>query len=181
MPTKFNHTQKIKNRESAYIKSIRSGMVLEFNYVGEDVFDRKPLVLVLFNEYWTQRKRGKSVLLHCINLNYLNNSALTKFFTQLLTAGIYKDKIEITTEDPEDELETLPNRGLLKEKHTQFILPEFKQDFGKDHKLTRSEARVKMDRIYEKVIKKYLLTKYNAYRTYKVKNMKNIRVVLFKI
>ena len=181
MARKYNHKSKIKNREPAHIKSIRSGMILEFNYIGEDIFDRAPLVLVLFNEYWTQRTRGKQVLLHCINLNYLNNGALMKFFSQLLSAGITKGKVEIGTEGPEDELETSPSRGLLKENHTQFTLPEFKQDYGERHSLTRSEARVKMDRIYDKVIKKYLLTKYDAYRTYKIKNMKNIRVVLFEI
>ena len=62
-----------------------------------------------------------------------------------------------------------------------FTLPEFKQDFGERHSLTRSEAKIQMDRIYEKIIKRYLLTKYDAYRTYKVKNMKSIRVVLFDI
>ena len=177
---KYNHKSKIKNREPAYVKSVRSGMIIEFNYRGENIFDRTPLGLVLFNEYWTQRSLGKSVLIHCINLNYLNSAALKKFINQLDTVGNTKEEIGITIEDPKDELETVPGKGLLRETYTRITLPEFKQDFGAFISLTRGEARVKMDRIYEKIIKKYLLTKYDAYRTYKVKNMKNIRVVLFE-
>jgi len=181
MARKYNHRSRIKNREPAHIKSIRSGMILEFNYAGEDVFDRMPLVLVLFNGYWTQRERGKSILLHCINLNYLNNATLKKIINQLDTVGQTKEEIAVVTKDYGDELETLSSRGLLKEKHTQLTLPEFKHDFGERRSLTRSEAKSQMNFLYEKIIKKYFLTKYDVYRTYKIKNMKNIRVVLFEI
>ena len=71
MPKKFNHRQKIKKRQPAKIKSVRSGMILEFDYKAKDIFDKRPLILVLYNEYFSQRRRGKNVLIHSINLNYL--------------------------------------------------------------------------------------------------------------
>ena len=181
MPRKYNHREKIKNREAGHVKSIRSGMIVEFDYTGEDIFDRKPIILVLFNEYWTQRKRGKSVLIHGVNLNYLNKAAVKKFIAHLDTTGSSKEEIEIITEGPDDELEVSPSRGLLKEKHTQLTLPEFKHDFGERHSLTRSEARFQMNLLYEKIIKRYLVPKFDVYRTYKVKRMKNIRILLFEI
>jgi hypothetical protein len=183
---KYSHRGKIKNRQPGYVKGLRSGMIVEFSYVGKDIFDRNPLILVLFNEYYTQRRRGKSVLIHGINLNYLNNAALKKFTGQLqdsrdIDTHKVVEGIKVTTEDPEDELETLPSRGLVKETHTQFTLPEFKYDFGKRHSLTRSEARLQMNLLYDKIIKRYLLSKFDAYRTYKIKSMKNIKILLFDI
>jgi len=182
---KYNHRQKIKQRQPVKIKSVRSGMILEFDYKAKDIFDKRPLILVLYNEYFSQRRRGKNVLIHSVNLNYLNNASLSKFINQLNTLGPTKEKIEIITKDPKDEQKTLPSRGLIKETYTQITLPEFKRDFGKHgksshtHSLTRSETRAQMTTIYNKIIKRYLLTKYNVYRTYKIKNMKNTRAILF--
>ena len=185
MPKKFNHRRKIKNRQPAKIKSIMPGMILEFNYKGKNIFDGHPIILVLYNEYYGKRQRGKNVLIHSVNLNYLNNASLSKFINQLNTLGPTKEKIEITTKNPRDEQKILPTRGLIKETYTQITLPDFKRDFGKHgksshtHSLTRSETRAQMTTIYNKIIKRYLLTKYNVYRTYKIKNMKNTRAILF--
>ena len=179
MPTKFNHKQKIKRRQPVKIKSVRPGMILEFDYKAKDIFDKRPLILVLYNEYFSQRRRGKNVLIHSVNLNYLNNASLSKFINQLTTLGSTKEKIKITAKNPRDEQKTLPARGLIKETYTQILLPDFKSPFGEDTKLTRSETRVEMGIIYKKIVKRYLLKKIDVYRTYKIKNMKNIRVILF--
>jgi hypothetical protein len=187
MARKYNHRQKIKNRQPAKIKSVMPGMILEFNYKGKNIFDSRPLILVLYNEYFSQRRRGKNVLIHSVNLNYLNNASLSKFINQLNTLGPTKEKIEIVTKDPKDEQEARSNRGLLRETYTQISLPNFKRDFGKHgklshtHSLTRSEAKVQMNVVYEKLIKRYLLKKVDVYRTYKIKNMSNIKVLLFEI
>ena len=180
MPKKFNHRRKIKNRQPAKIKSIMPGMILEFNYKGKNIFDKRPLILVLYNEYYERRRRGKNVLMHSINLNYLNAAMLSKFVNQLSTKGSTKEEIGIVTKNPDAELETSPSRGLLRETYTQILLPNFKADFGEDKSLTRSEAKVQMNIVYKKLIKRYLLQKVDVYRTYKIKNMKNIRTLLFE-
>ena len=70
------------------------GMILEFNYKGKNIFDSHPLILVLYNEYYGKRQRGKNVLIHSINLNYLNVAMLSKFINQLSTKGPTKEKIK---------------------------------------------------------------------------------------
>ncbi len=179
MPRKYNHKQKIINRQPAHIKSVMPGMVLEFNYTGKNIFDKQPIILVLYNDYYGKRQRGKNVLIHSINLNYLNNASVPKFIKQLSTKGTTKEEIEVGIKDPEDEQEARSNRGLLREPYTQISLPNFKADFGEDRSLTRSEAKVQMSNIYKKLIKRYLVKKTDVYRTYKIKNMKNIRIVSF--
>ena len=154
-------------------------MILEFNYKGKNIFDSRPLILVLYNEYYGRRQRGKNILIHSINLNYLNAAMLLKCIEILSTKGSTKEEIGIVTKNPEDELEALPGRGLLRETYTQISLPNFKASFGEDKSLTRSEAKVQMNIIYKKLIKRYLLKKVDVYRTYKIKNMSNIRVLLF--
>ena len=39
MQRKYNHKQKVINRQPAKIKSVMPGMVLEFNYKGKNIFD----------------------------------------------------------------------------------------------------------------------------------------------
>ena len=149
MPRKYNHKQKIINRQPAKIKSVMPGMVLEFNYTGKNISDKWPIILVLYNEYYGKRQRGKNVLIHSINLNYLNNASVSKFIKQLSTKGTTKEEIEVSIKDPKDEQEARSNRGLLREPYTQISLPNFKADFGEDRSLTRSEAKVQMNNIYK--------------------------------
>ena len=179
MSIKYNHRQKIKSRQPAKIKSIMPGMVIEFDYKGKNIFDKRPIILVLYNEYYGRRQRGKNILMHSINLNYLTNSSISKFIKQLSTKELTKEEIAIVTKDPENEQKARSNRGLLRGTYTQILLPSFRADFGDNKSLARSEVKVQMNIIYKKLIKRYLLEKVDVYRTYKIKNMKNIRVLLF--
>ena len=60
---KYNHTTIIKSKQPASTKSIYPGMIIQFNYKGDRVFDKNPLILVLWNEY-----RRQSVLRVIINI-----------------------------------------------------------------------------------------------------------------
>ena len=48
--TLFNHKQRIIGLQSAIIKSLNPGTIVQFKYKGDKIFDKKPLVLILWND-----------------------------------------------------------------------------------------------------------------------------------
>ena len=60
----YNHRSRIKDLQPAIIKAIYPGTIVEFKYSGEKIFDKKPMVLILWNDY-------EDYKIHGINLNYL--------------------------------------------------------------------------------------------------------------
>ena len=61
---RYNHSRRVNNLQPAKIKSLYPGTIVQFKYSGDKIFDKKPMVLVLWND------RGESKI-HGINLNYL--------------------------------------------------------------------------------------------------------------
>jgi hypothetical protein len=155
-------------------------MIAEFVYSGDKIFDRSPLILVVYNEVYMGGD-----LVHGINLNYLPESQVQKLFCtcELLHKGanVYsKEPIKRTVQSQMGDYDdTLPNRNLLKEEFTRIMLPTYKEKRG-GNPLSQSEAKRQMKMLYEKVLKKFI-KKFDVYRSYKTSKMKTIKVVKYSL
>ena len=49
--TIYNHKRRILDVQPAKINSLYPGVIIQFQYRGDNVFDKLPLVLVLWNDY----------------------------------------------------------------------------------------------------------------------------------
>ena len=175
----YQHKQNYQGVQPGKLKALYPGMVVEFKYSGKDIFDKRPLILLLYNEY------GKYNLVHALNLNYLQGSAVQKLFCscELLHKGasVYSNEpirrtIQSQMGDYDD---TMPYRNLLKESFTRIQLPTYKEKRG-GNPLSKLEAKKQMNVLYEKVIKK-ILTRQDIYRTYTPSKMSSIKVITFKL
>ena len=175
--TKYNHKQLIESFQSSPNKAIYPGMIVNFRYIAKNVFDKQPVVLVLWNDY-----RGDKI--HGINLNYLSNQKIITLFDKLIEGSkIYGKKSgnPFVIEDQDDESDyddNLPYRNLLKKPYTRMKLPTYKENRG-GNPLSYSQAKVQMDMLYEKVIKRFMGRgkDYQVYRSYKYENMKELKVL----
>ena len=175
--TKYNHKQLIESFQSSPNKAIYPGMIVNFRYIAKNVFDKQPMVLVLWNDY-----RGDKI--HGINLNYLSNQKIITLFDKLIEGSkIYGKKSgnPFVIEDQDDESDyddNLPYRNLLKRPYTRMKLPTYKETRG-GNPLSYSEAKRQMDMLYEKVIKRFIGKgkDYQVYRTYKYKNINGLKVL----
>ena len=176
--SKFNHRKSYEGIQPAKVAALYPGMIVEFNYTGEDIFDPKPLILLLHKEYG-------GGLVHGINLNYLTPQLVQKLFCtcELLHKGasVYsKEPINRTIQSGmTDYDDTLPNRNLLKEDFTRIMLPTYKENRG-GNPLSQAEAKRQMKMLYDKVVKK-VVKKYDIYRTYHLNKMKTIKVIQFEL
>ena len=167
---KYNHSRRIQDLQSDKLKSLYPGTIVQFKYTGKDIFDKKPMVLVLWNDYSESK-------IHGINLNYL-----TEYKIKLLFDGIIERGNILTEEDQDDDTDyddILPYRNLLKDPYTRLKLPTYKEDRG-GNPLSKSEAIKQMDRLYEKKLKK-IVKKNDIYRSYFQNKMNNIKVVTYDI
>ena len=175
--TKYNHKQLIESFQSSPNKAIYPGMIVNFRYIAKNVFDKQPMVLVLWNDY-----RGDKI--HGINLNYLSNQKIITLFDKLIEGSkIYGKKSgnPFVIEDQDDESDyddNLPYRNLLKKPYTRMKLPTHRQNRG-GNPLSKSQAKVQMDMLYEKVVKRFMGRgkDYQVYRSYKYKSMKELKVL----
>ena len=168
--TKYNHKARILSFQPAKIKSLYPGTIIQFKYSGDKIFDKKPMVLVLWNDYSEYK-------IHGINLNYL-----TEFKTKMLFEKIMERGNRLVVEDQDDDTDyddTLPYRNLLKDPYTRLKLPTYKEDRG-GNPLSKSEAIKQMDRLYEKKLKK-VVKKHDIYRSYIQNKMSSIKVVTYDI
>ena len=167
---RYNHSRRIQDLQPAKIKSLSPGTVVQFKYSGDKVFDKKPMVLVLWND------KGESKI-HGINLNYLIESKIKMLFEEIMEKGN-----RLVVEDqtaPNDSDDTLPYRNLLKDPYTRVKLPTYKEERG-GNPLSKSEAVKQMDRLYDKKLKK-IVKKNDIYRSYLQKKMSSIKVVTYDI
>ena len=177
---KYNHSRRIADLQPAKIKSLYPGTIVQFKYNGDKIFDKNPLVMVIYNEYGGD-------LIHGINLNYLPESQVQKLFCtcELLHKGasVYSNekitrKVQSHMGDYDD---TLPYRNLLKEEFSRIMLPTYKEkQGGGGHPLGKTEAQKQMKMLYEKVLKKFI-NKFDVYRSYKKDKMKAIKVIKYKM
>ena len=97
---KYNHSRRIKDSQPAKIKSLLPGTIIQFYYEGIKIFDTRPLVLVLWNEY----KENK---IHGINLNYMTEFKIKMLFREIMEVKgntlIIEDQIS-----PNDSDDNLP-------------------------------------------------------------------------
>jgi len=180
--TKHNHKQSYQKTQPGKLKALYPGMIVEFAYSGDNILDRSPLILVVYNEVY---KGGD--LVHGINLNYLPESQVQKLFCtcELLHKGasVYsKEPIKRTVQSQMGDYDdTLPNRNLLKEEFTRIMLPTYKEtQGGGGYPLGIAEAKKRMKMLYEKVLKKFI-KKFDVYRSYKTSKMKTIKVVKYSL
>ena len=168
--TKYSHSRRIQDLQPAKIKSLYPGTIVRFGYDGDKVFDKKPMVLVLWND------KGESKI-HGINLNYLIESKIKMIFGEIIEKGN-----RLIVEDQDDDTDyddQLPYRNLLKDPYTRLKLPTYKENRG-GNPLSKSEAVKQMDRLYEKKLKK-VVKKHDIYRSYLQNKMNNIKVVTYDI
>ena len=167
---KYNHSRRIQDLQSARIKSLYPGTIVQFKYTGKDIFDKSPMVLVLWNDYSESK-------IHGINLNYLTEFKIKMLFGEIMERGNI-----LTEEDQDDDTDyddQLPYRNLLKDPYTRLKLPTYKEDRG-GNPLSKSEAVTQMDRLYEKKLKT-VVKKNDIYRSYLQKKMNTIKVVTYDI
>ena len=167
--TKFNHKARIKDVQPAKVKGLYPGTIVQFKYTGDKVFDRLPMVLVL----WNNRAEDK---IHGINLNYLNESVIKKLMSELVEKNPIVTEDQKSTDDYDDEL---PYRNMLRDPYTRIKLPTYKEDRG-GNPLSKSEARTQMDRLYDKRLKK-IVKKHDIYRSYFVKKMGSVKVITYEM
>ena len=177
---KYLHKLHIFGRQPAPVKSLYPGMLAQFKYLGDKIFDKEPLVLVIWNDKLNDN-------IHGINLNYLPESQIQKLFCtcELLHKGasVYSNekitrKVQSQMDDYDD---TLPNRNLLKEEFSRIMLPTYKEkQGGGGHPLGKAEAQRQMKMLYEKILKKFI-NKFDVYRSYKKDKMKAIKVIKYKM
>ena len=167
---KYNHKRRIQDLQPANIKSLYPGTIIQFKYTGKNIFDKLPMVLVLWNDY-TESK------IHGINLNYLTEFKIKMLFEEIMERGnalIVEDQ-----DDDTDYDDTLPYRNLLKDPYTRLKLPTYKENRG-GNPLSKSEALKQMDRLYEKKLKR-VVKKHDIYRSYIQNKMSSIKVVTYDI
>ena len=175
--TKYNHKQLIESFQSSPNKAIYPGMIVNFRYIAKNVFDKQPMVLVLWNDY-----RGDKI--HGINLNYLSNQKIITLFDKLIEGSkIYgkKSKNPFVVEDQDDESDyddNLPYRNLLKKPYTRMKLPTYKETRA-GNPVSFAEAKTQMKMLYERVIKTFMNRGegYQVYRSYNFIKMDTIRVL----
>ena len=182
----FNHRSKISTRQNGQIKFITSGMIVEFRYSGKRVSDPRPLCVVLYNELssgQTRGRHGKANLIHAINLNYLQDTYISKLFEKLTKgSGVYSPKhTNILNEEPQDETTTddnLPGRNLLKKPYTRIELPQYRR-IREGNPLSKAEASRQMEMLYDKVLRNFV-NFHDVYRTYSSNKIKELKIIHLK-
>ena len=169
---KYNHSRRIQDLQPAKIKSLYPGTIVQFKYSGDKIFDKKPMVLVLWNDY-------KEYKIHGINLNYLIESKIKILFEEIIERG---NRLVIEDQDDSKYDDNLPYRNLLREPYTRIKLPTYREDRG-GNPLSKSEAVKQMDMLYEKVIKRFINRgkDYQVYRSYKYENINGLKVLNIKL
>ena len=167
---RYNHSRRIQDLQPAKIKSLYPGTIVRFGYDGDKVFDKKPMVLVLWND-----KGGSKI--HGINLNYLTEFKIKMLFNEVMERG--NVLVEEDQDDDADYDDNLPYRNLLKDPYTRLKLPTYKEDRG-GNPLSKSEAIKQMDMLHEKKLKK-IVKKHDIYRSYFQNKMSSIKVVTYDI
>jgi hypothetical protein len=169
--TVYNHRTLITDIQPANIKSVYNGTIVSFKYKGQNINDKTPMVLILWNDHSNSK-------IHGINLNYLTQFKLIKLFDKLIDKG----KNPIVQEDQDDVNDyddSLPYRNMLKDPYTRVQLPTYKMDRG-GNPLSSDEAVTQMNRLYEKNLKK-IVTKSDIYRTYHQKKMAAVKAITLNI
>ena len=147
----IRHRNKILFRQKIQFPSISPGMVIEFTYKEEKIFDKYPLVLVL---YRTAKRGGAGGLLSGINLNYLYDSRI-KYMAKLL------DK-------PAPLIETKAVTG-----------KNMRREYNKFSFSTSYRGVNSTQNIFKKIINPRILKTDDCYRSYDEHQMKNVMLCTY--
>tara|TARA_Y100001938_G_scaffold39168_1_gene54253 strand:+ start:3556 stop:4083 length:528 start_codon:yes stop_codon:yes gene_type:complete len=165
----YNHVARIKGLQPAKVKSLYPGTIVKFRYSGSKVFDKTPMVLVLWNDYIEYK-------IHGINLNYLTEFEIKILFKELMEVKGNTLTVEDQSEKYDD---TLPYRNLLKDPYTRIKLPTYKENRG-GNPLSKSQALTQMKTLYTKHLKK-IIKKHDMYRSYFDNKIREPKVVTYDI
>ena len=173
---RYNHNRRIQGLQPAKIKAIYPGMIVRFNYKGENISDKKPLVLVI----WNDKSESK---IHGINLNYLQESNI-KAIMKKITKGdnVYSEDKNIITEQDQDDSkydDSLPYRNILREPYTRLKLPTFREK-REGNPLSKAEAQKQIKMLHTKVLKT-LINRFDVYRSYHTSRMSAPKIVRYDI
>ena len=150
--SKFNHKRRIQDLQPAKARMLFPGTIVQFRYKGKGVFDKQPLVLVLWNDY-------RNYKIHGINLNYITEFKIKRLFKEIMEFRgnilVVEDQAAdgVGDNNPEDDDDTLPFRNMLKDPYTRIKLPTYKEDRPTpgNNPMSYSEAKIQMNMLYEKV------------------------------
>tara|TARA_B100000073_G_scaffold88813_1_gene69667 strand:+ start:119 stop:655 length:537 start_codon:yes stop_codon:yes gene_type:complete len=170
--TLFNHNRRILDQQPARVRRVYPGTILRFNYRADRITDKKPMILVLWNDYYGNK-------IHGINLNYLTEYKIKVLMQRIVEKG--KSPITVEDQDSEDDYDdSLPFRNLLKDPYTRIKLPTYKEERVDGNQLSKSEAQRQMEVLYERVLKK-TVKKEDIYRTYKHNNMASVKAITYDL
>jgi len=178
---KYNHSRRIQGLQPAKIKAVYPGMMIRFKYNGENIFDKNPLVLVIWNDIPEKK-------IHGINLNYLTESSIQLIMKKIIKGtGVYSDADfstgeNIIKEEDQDDSKydnNLPYRNILREPYTRVKLPTFREK-REGNPLSKAEAQKQIKMLYSKVLKK-LIDRFDVYRSYHISKMGAPKVIRYDI
>ena len=143
-------------------RMILPGMIIWFSYTEKDITDPEPIILALWLDY--KGRKGGSNLLHGINLNYLRPGEIKELFLILEQ----RFTVSVVGEDGDTS-------GLTDIPYTRVALP------GEFNKRPTAADKTKLKiALYERSLKDKFGYLGISFRSYKLKKMKNIRLVNFK-
>ena len=143
-------------------RMILPGMIIWFSYNEKDINDPEPIILALWQDY--KGRGGGNNLLHGINLNYLRPTEIKELFVML------EQRFTISVVGEEGD-----TSGLTDIPYTRVALPG---DFDK-RPTAADKSKLKIA-LYERSLKDKFRQLGISFRSYKLKKMKNIRLVNFK-
>ncbi|MAH46848.1 hypothetical protein CMI37_13545 [Candidatus Pacearchaeota archaeon] len=173
---KYNHRQRYLNRLPVKVRGIHAGMLVEFTYSGDDIFDHRPLVLVLASGYYDKKVNSKkNILLHGINFNYLTEFTISKLNDWLQEAEVRGKRTEMKTKRRDEK-----GRFIVQEqRYTQLDIPQLREQRQQGEPIGMSQIRIIVTSLYKQVIEPRVLRKADVYRTYKIRDVSNPRAILY--
>jgi hypothetical protein len=117
---KVSHFRRIISRDSSFVSSINIGDIVSFNYRGENVYDKTPLVFVL---------EKTSKIINGINLNYMKEYKVQTLlketnFKKMKRYDLYKDSFRTYFKNKitmVDKIEYKTDKMLAEERRSNII------------------------------------------------------------
>lgn len=162
----YQHNVYVENYsrlDSTRLKALKEGTIVNFSYDGDNISDKKPLVLMLWNDY-------KNYKMHGINLNYLTHKQVVDIFRRISRQGV---SIDSSFESDEYD-ESSKYRNLVRDPYSRIMLPTYGEPSTGN--LGKQEAIQRMENLYNKTLKPFL-KKEDVYRTYTNKKIRTLSVV----
>ena len=166
----------ILNRKRVTVRTIQPGMIVEFNYAGDQTFDTKPLVLIFANGFFDKRvNTGTEPQVHGLNLNYMKSIHITRLKHSLEKAPTLGNPIQFVDIVRDDKGRFIP----LKESYTRLSIPTLGDELSGGAPLGQAQTRVIMKSIYSAKVKP-ILKQVDAYRIYNVRDITSPKACRYK-